>query len=68
MWKTSSPVVLTLVAVVPSTVERAATESLHRDLNRVGVWCDFWGMKLNMHSSSQVNPIDSGWNSAEGIC
>ena len=37
----------TLVAVVPSTGEReAVAESLKRDRNRVGMWCDFWVMKL----------------------
>ena len=38
----------TLVAVAPSPAERVAvTESMNRDLNRVSVWCDLWGMKLN---------------------
>ena len=38
----------TLVAVVPSPAERVAvTESMNHDLNRVGVWCNLWGMKLN---------------------
>ena len=38
----------TLVAVVPSPCERVAvSESMNRDLNRVSVWCDLWGMKLN---------------------
>ena len=38
----------TLVAVVPSPAERVAdTESTNRDLNRVSVWCDLRGMKLN---------------------
>ena len=38
----------TLVAVAPSSAERVpVTESMNRDLNRVGVWCDLWGMKLN---------------------
>ena len=38
----------TLVAVVPSPGERVAiSESMNRDLNRVSVWCDLWGMKLN---------------------
>ena len=37
-----------LVAVVPSPAERVAvTESMNSDLNRVSVWCDLWGMKLN---------------------
>ena len=38
----------TLVTVVPSPAERVAvTESMNSDLNRVRVWCDLWGMKLN---------------------
>ena len=38
----------TLVAVVPSPGERVAvSESLNGDLNRVSVWCNLWGMKLN---------------------
>ena len=38
----------TLVAVVPSLGERVAvSESMNRDLNRISVWCDMWGMKLN---------------------
>ena len=37
-----------LVAVVPSPGERVAvSESLNRDLNRVRLRCDLWGMKLN---------------------
>ena len=38
----------TLVAVVSSPGERlAVSESMNRDLNRVSVWCNLWGMKLN---------------------
>ena len=38
----------TLVAVVPFPGERVAvSESMNRDLNRVSVGCDLWGMKLN---------------------
>ena len=38
----------TLVAVVPSLSERVVVmESMNRYLNRVSVWCDLWGMKLN---------------------
>ena len=38
----------TLVAVVPSPGESVAvSESMDRDLNRVSVWCNLWGMKLN---------------------
>ena len=38
----------TLVAVVPSPGERVAvSESMNRDLNRVSVRCNLWGMKLN---------------------
>ena len=62
----------TLVAVVSSPGERVAvSESMNQDINRVRVWCNLWGMKLNAsktktrislqvtHSSSSVNPIDS---------
>ena len=71
----------TLVAVVLSPGERVAvSESVNCDLNRVSVWCDLWGMKLNAsktktydslqvtHSSSSVNPIDFRWNCARGVC
>ena len=38
----------TLVAVVASPGERVAvSESMNHDLNRVSVWCNLWGMKLN---------------------
>ena len=38
----------TLVAVVPSPGERVTvSKSMNRDLNRVSVWCNLWGMKLN---------------------
>ena len=38
----------TLVAIVPCPGERVSvTEFLNRDLNRVSVWCDVWGTKLN---------------------
>ena len=50
-WKTSFTVMhddSTLVAVVPSPGERVAvSESMNRDLNRVSVRCDLWGIKLN---------------------
>ena len=61
----------TLVAVVPSPGERVAvSEFMKRDLNRVSVWCDLWGMKLNASKTKTmivsmsrtvhpVNPIDS---------
>ena len=71
----------TLVAVVSSPGEKAAVlESMNRDLNRVSMWCNLWGTKLNesktktmivsrsMHSLSSVNPVDSRWNCAEGVC
>ena len=66
---------------MPSPGEKVAvSESMNRDLNRVSVWCNLWGMKLNAsktktmislqvtHSSSSVNPIDSRCNCAEGVC
>ena len=44
----------TLVAVVPSPGERVAgSESRNRDLNRVSVWCDLWGMKLNANKTKR---------------
>ena len=56
----------TLVAVVPSPVEIVAiTVSMNRDLNRVSVWCDLFGMNQNavktktMIVSSQVQFIPS---------
>ena len=37
-----------MVNVVPSPGERGAiSEYMNRDLNRVSVWCNLWGMKLN---------------------
>ena len=37
----------TLVTFVLSPGERVAvSESMNRDLNRVSVWCNLWGMKL----------------------
>ena len=55
-----------MVAVVSPAERVAVTESMNRDLNRVSVWCDLWGTKLNdslkvTYSSFPVNPIDSGW-------
>ena len=33
---------------MPSPGERVAvSESMNRDLNRVSVWCNLWGIKLN---------------------
>ena len=33
---------------MPSPGERVAvSESMNRDINRVSVWCNIWGMKLN---------------------
>ena len=69
-----------LVAVVPSPGERVAvSESMNRDLNRVSVWCNRWGMKLMasktktmiVSRSRTVQPQlthDSRWNCAEGVC
>ena len=37
-----------LKTVVPFPRERVAvSESMNRDLNKISVWCDLWGMKLN---------------------
>ena len=55
----------TLVAVVPSPGERVAvSDTMNRDLYRVSVWCNLWGMKLNasktktmiVQSSRTVHP------------
>ena len=47
-----------MVAVIPSPDGRVAvTEYLNRDLNRVSMWCDMWGMKLN--ASKTKTMIDS---------
>ena len=44
----------TLIAVVLSPAEILDdTESMNRDLNRVSVWCDLWGMKLNVSETKQ---------------
>ena len=44
-----------LVAVVPSTGERVAvSESMNRDLNRVSVWCNLLGMKLNASNTKTM--------------
>ena len=72
----------TLVAVVQSPGERVAvSESINRYLNRVSVWYNLWGIKLNASKTktmivsrshivlpSSVNPIDSRWNCARGVC
>ena len=45
----------TLVAVVPSPVQIVGvTESMNRDLNRVSVCCDLWGMKLNTRKTNTM--------------
>ena len=45
----------TLVAVVPSPGERVAvSESMNRDLNRVNVWCNLCGMKLNESNTKRM--------------
>ena len=50
---------------MPPPGERiAVSESMNRDLNRVSVWCNLWGMKLNasktktmiVSRSSSVHP------------
>ena len=54
--ETSFTVMLTtLVAVVPSPGERVAvSESMNPDLKTVSVWCDLWGMKLNVSKTMIV--------------
>ena len=57
-WKTSFTVLLTtptLVAVESSQGARVAvTESLNCDLNRVSMWCDLCGMKLNVSKTKSM--------------
>ena len=39
----------------PSPSERVAvSESMNRDLNRVSVWCNLWGMKLNASKTKTI--------------
>ena len=46
----------TLVAVVPSPGEREAiSKSMNHALNRVSVWCNLWGMKLNASKTKIVS-------------
>ena len=45
----------TLMAVVPSPGERVSvSESINNDLNKVSVWCDLWGMKLNVSKTNTM--------------
>ena len=51
----------TLVAIVPSPGERVAvSEYMNRDLNRVSVWCNLWGMKLNASKAKTMIGSRSG--------
>ena len=70
----------TPVAVVPSPGERVAvSESMNDDLNRVSVWCNLCGMKLNASKTKTMivsrsrtvhllSPIDSRWKCTRGVC
>ena len=45
----------TLVAIVISPGERVAvSESMNHDLNRVSLWCDLRGMKLNVSKTKTM--------------
>ena len=44
----------TLIAVVPSPGVATVAESLSRDLVRVSVLCDIWGMKLNASKTTTM--------------
>ena len=70
----------TLMAVVPSPGERVAvSESMNCDQNRVSVWCNLSGMKLNASKTKtmivsrsrtvhpQLTPL-TRWNCTEGVC
>ena len=49
----------TLVAVVSSPGESVAVSgSMNRDLNRVSVWCNLWGMKLNASKTKTMIVFD----------
>ena len=49
-----------LVAVVRSTFMKVAvTESLNRDLDRVSMWCDQLGMKLNVSKTKTMIVVRS---------
>ena len=40
---------------MPSPGERVAvSESMNRDLNRVSVWCNLWGMTLNVSKTKAM--------------
>ena len=42
----------TLVGVVPTPGERVAvTDSMNRDLNRINMFCELWGMKSSARKS-----------------
>ena len=68
------------MADVPFPGERVAvSDSMNRDLDRVSVWCNLWGMKLNVSKtktmivsrSRTVHPLLTPltrWNCAEGVC
>ena len=44
-----------LLALVPSSGERmAVSEAMNWNLNRVSVWCDLWGMKLNVSKTKTM--------------
>ena len=46
---------------MPSPGERVAvSESMNRDLNRVSVWCNLWGMKLNASKTKTMIVSRSG--------
>ena len=50
LWKTISTVMLTTLLwwlLCLPWWRVAVSESMNRDLNRVSVWCNLWGMKLN---------------------
>ena len=45
----------TLIAVIPYRDGKVAVmESLNRDINRVSMWCDLWGTKLNANMTKTM--------------
>ena len=44
----------TVIAIVPyPRVRVTVAKSLNRDLGKVRVWCDLWGMKLNESKTTE---------------
>ena len=45
----------TLLARIPSPNMRSdVTESLNRDLSKISIWCNLWGMRLNPNKTQSM--------------